>query len=179
MKLGQDFFDDKSSFLSLSKDLSLIVNKILRNDNLLKLLYYTEKDCLKGEKLTDAQKMGMLHKQIKIVPRILIEQECPNYIVITFDNFTPNAKNPQFRDCNINFDILCHPDHWSLGDFSLRPYKIAGELDAMFNNKKLTGIGELIFMGSGNLVVDDTMMGLTLIYRAIHGIEDKINPLVN
>lgn len=179
MKLGQDFFDDKSSFLSLSKDLSLIVNKILRNDNLLKLLYYTEKDCLKGEKLTDAQKMGMLHKQIKIVPRILIEQECPNYIVITFDNFTPNAKNPQFRDCNINFDILCHPDHWSLGDFSLRPYKIAGELDAMFNNKKLTGIGELNFMGSGNLVLDDTMMGLTLVYRAIHGIEDKINPLIN
>ena len=88
-------------------------------------------------------------------------------------------KRRVFRDCNINFDILCHPDHWSLGDFSLRPYKIAGELDAMFNNKKLTGIGELNFMGSGNLVVDDTMMGLTLIYRAIHGIEDKINPLVN
>ena len=59
MKLGQDFFDDKSSFLSLSKDLSLIVNKILRNDNLLKLLYYTEKDCFKGEKLTDAQKKGI------------------------------------------------------------------------------------------------------------------------
>jgi hypothetical protein len=30
----------------------------------------------------------------------------------------------------------------------LRPYKIAGEIDSMFNLKKLTGIGYLEFMGA-------------------------------
>jgi hypothetical protein len=36
----------RSSFLSIEKDLDLIVTKILKNENLKKLLYYTSKDCL-------------------------------------------------------------------------------------------------------------------------------------
>ena len=125
MKVGQNYFP-KSSFLSTDKDLALIVQKILNNQNLLKLLYYPQKDCLKGKDLTTQQKMSMLDKQIKIVPQIVIEENCPNYIIITFDNFKPNDTNPEFRDCIINIDILCHPDHWNLGNFQSRPHKIAG-----------------------------------------------------
>jgi hypothetical protein len=33
-------------------------------------------------------------------------------------------------------------------DFELRPYKIAAELDYMFNGKHLTGIGKLEFLGA-------------------------------
>ena len=40
MKLGQDFFP-KSSFLSVDKNLALIVNKFLENQRLCKLLFYT------------------------------------------------------------------------------------------------------------------------------------------
>jgi hypothetical protein len=36
----------KSSFLSIEKDLGIMVNMILKNDRLKKLLYYTSKDCL-------------------------------------------------------------------------------------------------------------------------------------
>jgi hypothetical protein len=36
----------KSSFLSMEKDLNLIVNKLLDNERLKRLLYYTSKDCL-------------------------------------------------------------------------------------------------------------------------------------
>ena len=176
MKVGQNYFP-KSSFLSTDKDLSLIVKKIMSNQRLLKMLYYTQKDCLNGKDLTESQIISMLDKQIRIVPKIEISQECPNYIVITFNNFTPNKKNPEFRDFNISIDILCHPDHWNLGNFQLRPHKIAGEIDAMLNDQKLTGIGTLTFMGADNLLLNDELIGLTLMYKAIHGVEDKINPL--
>jgi hypothetical protein len=33
-------------------------------------------------------------------------------------------------------------------DFELRPYRIAAELDSMFNNKRLTGIGDVEFLGA-------------------------------
>jgi hypothetical protein len=56
----------------------------------------------------------------------------------------------------------------------LRPYKIIGEIDAMFNNKKLTGIGTLQFLGCNNLVLNDQLMGLTAVYQAIHGVEDVL-----
>lgn len=176
MKVGQNYFP-KSSFLSTDKDLALIVGKIMKNQRLLKMLYYTEKDCLKAPDLSDAEIYSMLDKQIKIVPNIAIQKECPNYMVVTFDHYTPNLNNPEFRDCVISFDILCHPDHWNLGNFQLRPHKIAGELDAMFDGQKLTGIGEVHFMGCDNLLLNDQLIGLTLLYKTIHGGEDKVNPL--
>jgi hypothetical protein len=71
-----------------------------------------------------------------------------NYVIISFDNFVPNANNPEFRDNIVSFDIVCHFDQWNLGDFKLRPYKIAAEIDTLFNDKHLTGIGTLQFLGA-------------------------------
>jgi hypothetical protein len=60
-------------------------------------------------------------------------------------------------------------------DFELRPYKIAAELDSMFNNKHLTGIGELQFLGANQMILTDEYAGLCVMYQAIHGEEDKKN----
>ena len=176
MKVGEDFFP-KSSFLATDKDLALIINKLLNNQRLCKMLYYTQKDCLNAPDLTMEQKLTMINKQIKIVPKIDIDKDCPNYIIVTLDNFSPNASNSEFRDCTINFDILCHPDHWNLGNFQLRPHKLAGEIDAMLNNQKLTGIGEIHLITGSNLVLNDDLMGMSLIYQTIHGVEDQVNSL--
>lgn len=176
MKVGKDYFP-KSSFLSTEKDLSIIANKILENQRLLKLLYYTQKDCLQAPDLTDEQKMSLINDKIKIIPKLEITSECPIYIIITLDNFKPNPRNPEFRDCTLNFYIFCHPDHWNLGNFQLRPHKIAGELDAMFNRKKMTGIGTPQFSSNKNLIMDGDLMGMLMIYRIIHGVEDQIDPL--
>ena len=58
-------------------------------------------------------------------------------------------------------------------DFELRPYRIAGEIDSMFNNKRLTGIGTLQFLGANKIVINDEFGGLTLMYQAVHGDEDQ------
>ena len=91
MKVGQDFFP-KSRFLSVDKDFALITQKILSNPKLLKMLYYTEKDCLKAKDLSPEQAQSMLHKQIKIIPRITIDKECPINIIITMDAFPDYTK---------------------------------------------------------------------------------------
>ena len=174
MKVGEDFNRPESSFLILEKDLNRIAKLMLTNPRLLKLLYYREADAQSKPNLTEEQKLGLINKEIKIIPKLDIDKECPIFVVISFDNFLPNASNPLFRDCTVNFDILCHPDHWNLGNFQLRPYKIAGELDAMFNMRKMTGIGELNFLGANNLVLNDQLMGLTLMYRSIQSTEDVI-----
>ena len=174
MKVGDNFKPLDSSFLILEKDLEKIAQKMLSNPRLLKLLYYTDETCLSKPVLDVTQKLSLINKQIRIVPKLDITKECPIFVVISFDNFTPNATNLQFRDCTVNFDILCHPDHWNLGNFQLRPYKIAGEIDGMFNNSKMTGIGTLQFLGANNLVLNDQLMGLTLIYRSVQSVEDKL-----
>lgn len=176
MKVGQDYFP-KSSFLSTDKDLSTIFERIMGNQRLLKMLYYTQADCLKAKDLTQPEIFSMINKQLKIVPKLEIDELCPIRLIVTLDNYRPNKKNPEFRDCTLNFYILCHPDHWNLGNFQLRPHKIVGELDAMFNKQKMSGIGTPQFLTSKNITLNDELMGMMVIYQVIHGIEDSIKPL--
>lgn len=165
----------KSSFLSVDKDMSIIADYLIKNDRLKKLLYYNSKDCLSRPQLTEDETLELFGKNIKIVPKLYVDGSVLNYIIISFDNFTGNRTNPEFRDNIIEFDIICHFDQWQLQDFQLRPYKIAAEIDSMLDGQRLTGIGKLEFLGANQMILTDEYAGLCLMYSAIHGEEDKIN----
>ena len=167
----------KSSFLSMEKDASLISNMLLRNERLKKLLYYTTPDCLDRKILTEDQSLELFGKNIKLVPKLYVDNSVLNYIILSFDNFTPNMTNPEFRDNIIEFDIICHFDQWQLKDFQLRPYRIAAEIDSMFDEKHLSGIGLLHFLGANQMILTNEYAGLCLMYQAIHGGEDKTKML--
>ena len=162
----------KSSFLSTEKDMSLITNAMLKNERLKRLLHYTTRDALSRNNLTEDETLNLFGKNIKLVPKLTVDGSVLNYIIISFDNFTPSG-NPEFRDNIIEFDIICHFDQWQLQDFALRPYKIAAEIDSMFNGKHLTGIGELNFLGANQIILTDEFAGICLMYSAVHGEEDK------
>ena len=123
----------KSGFLSVEKDMNLLVDFMMKNERLKKLLFYTSRDCLDRPKWTVDETISLFGKQIRIVPKLEVDGAVLNYMIIRFDNFTPNFNNPEFRDNVIEFDIICHYDQWHMRDFELRPYKIAAEIDSMFN----------------------------------------------
>ena len=174
MKVGTSFKKPTSSFLIVEKDIEKIMERMLQSSRLQKLLYYTDSDCLSKPTLDATQKKSLINNQITIIPKINVTKQCPIYVIVGFTQFSPNAVNPQYRDSTVAFNILCHPDHWNLGDFYLRPYKIAGEIDTLFDNTKMTGIGEFHFLGAGELVLNNQLMGLTLLYDTIYSTEDMI-----
>ena len=169
----------KSSFLSIEKDLSIITNLMLKNERLKRLLYYTTPDAMDKPKITDDQTYELFGKNIRIVPKLVIDKTVENYVIISFDNFTLNATNPEFRDHIISFDIICHFDKWHFKDFQLRPYKIAAEIDSMIDKKHLAGIGETQFLGANQIILNDEFAGISLMYSVINGEDDKkgmLNP---
>lgn len=174
MKVENYSFPPKSSFLSTEKDTALIVREILKNERLKKLLYRNEKYCLSDQcpNLDKEETLELLDNHILLVPKLKIDKNIKTYLVISFDDFVPNAENPQYRDSVITFEVICHFDYWNLGDFQLRPYKIAGELDSMFNEKVLTGLGHVQFLGANQQNYNSEFGGLILMYSAIHGKED-------
>jgi len=105
----ENYHPPKSSFLSINKDMRLLVDKFLSNDRLCKLLKYTDRDALNGKKLTVDEKINLFGKEIKIVPKLYIDKSVLSYIIISFDNFVESG-NPEFRDNIIEFDIICHFD---------------------------------------------------------------------
>ena len=162
----------KSSFLSNEKDMEIIIGKMLKNERLKRLLFYTTRDALDKPNITEDQSIELIGKNIKTVPKLYVDKDVLNYVYITFDNFSPSG-NPEFRDNIIMFDVICHYDQWQLKDFALRPFKIAAEIDSMFNKSKLTGIGELQFLGATQENYSNEFAGICLIFAAVHGGEDK------
>lgn len=169
----QNYVFPKSSFLSIEKDIDIITQRICSNKRLQKLLHYTVSNALDKPDLNEDEQIEIFQKNIKIVPKLYIDGSVLNYIILSFDNFTPNATNPEFRDNIISFDIICHFDQWKMQGFELRPYRIAAEIDTMLNDTYLTGIGKLQFLGCNQLLLNDEYAGLSLMYAAIHGEEDK------
>lgn len=163
----------QSSFLAVEKDMGLLVNHFIKNERLKKLIYYDVPNALDQPNVPQDKALEMFGKQIKIVPKLKVDKPEFCYIIISFDNFTQNMTNPAFRDNIISFDIVCHFDQWNLQNFQLRPYKIAAEIDSMFNNKRLTGIGKIQFLGANQIVLSDEFAGLTLMYETIHGYEGE------
>lgn len=181
----------QSSFLSCEKDMALILQKLFiqdkkKGEELKRLLIINTPDCLDNytseiykKKLEEMSLSKMIDEgYICISPELKMyeHEEVKSYIIISFNDFTTNATNPEFRDCTVTFDVICHVNTWNLGNYRLRPLKIVGYIDGILNKTKLTGIGTFNFLGCAELVLNDELSGYTLMFRAIHGGEDKLEP---
>ena len=86
----------KSSFLSIEKDMGIIVDRICDNERLKRLLYYTTPDAMEKPNLTDDQMYELFKKNIRIVPKLKVDNSVLNYLVIKFDNFITNPTKYHF-----------------------------------------------------------------------------------
>ena len=180
----------ESSFLSCEKDTETILRRLFiesqpHNQTLKRLLVINTKDCLTNldepiykKKLAEMNLPKLVQEgYVKLAPKIRIpeHEEIKVYLILTYDNFVPTS-NPKFRDCTIHFDIICHTDYWQMDNYQIRPLKIAGFIDGILNNAKLSGIGTLQFMGCKELVLDEVLSGYCLTYLATHSSDDLIEP---
>ena len=190
-----------SSFLSCDKDTETIIKTLFvdskpYSDILKRLLVVNKPDCLDTEntdyqKLIDSKSLGTLIEEgyIRLNPKIARTEfeNIRSFILITFDNFSPNRSNPEFRDCTVNFDIICYMDEWCLDDYKVRPLAIVGYIDGILNsltdknkltvrstgnNIKMSGYGSYKFLGCNLAVLNEDISMYTLSYRAEHFTED-------
>ena len=176
----------QSSFLSCEKDTELILNRLFVDGQqyskwLKRLLIINTKNCLnqnirKYDDIVDNYSVAdLIEKQyIRTTPRLEFNEheDVQSYILLSYDNFTTNPANNQFRDCMINFDIICHTKQWDLDDLRVRPLMITGYIDGILNLGKLSGVGETVFLGCNELILDQNLAGYTLSYQVIHFTED-------
>lgn len=178
----------ESSFLSCERDTETILRKLFiesrQHGKILKrLLVITNADCLTNTSNLEYQKIdNMTLKELIDGGYIILSPTIKNKeyeklkaaIVFSFNNFTPNGTNPQFRDCSVCIDVLCNTECWNLTDYQQRPFKIMGYIDGILNKAKLSGIGELEFMGANGPVINAKVGMFSMMYRAVHGSDDII-----
>lgn len=171
----------KNTFLSCEKDQETIWKKLFvtskpYSDKLKKLLIINTPDCLDEDEyqyqsyINTVTLKQMRDKQyLRVTPKLEFgeHEEVKSYILLEFDDFIPST-NPEYRNCTISFTIICHLDQWELDDYKLRPHQIAGYIDGLLNETKLSGIGTLQFMGASQIILNEQLGGIILRYVATH-----------
>ena len=190
-----------SSFLSSDEDILKILKTLFitskpYSDILKRLLIINNKDCLDTsnidyKKIIDNYSLGDLMEKgyLRLNPKIQrgTHEQIKTYILISLDNFSPNAESPKYIDYNINFDIICYNDAWVLDNYKIRPLTICGYIDGILNsltdqnkifnkshqsNIKLSGIGEYQILGCNYTILNQDLGMYSLMYRGIHFTED-------
>lgn len=130
------------------KDIGLNLQKIMKrlmaNDNLIKLLYYTDKDPLSNENLSEEQKESeIFEKLIKIVPRIGPKETAKSVIAIRVVDGKKNSENKEFKDVYISIESFVPLTQWMIKGTNLRPFAILGEIEESLNGKIIEGLGRM------------------------------------
>lgn len=151
-------------FAVMGENLFKVATKLVNNQRLCRLLKYQNTNPF-SEEYEDVEGIDLLHKQIIIVPKFPEDGiEC-SFVVAVFDNFTVNPSNNDFKLTRIRFDVVCPYTEWIIDENSLRPYLIMEEIDKMFNQSKMSGIGTLQFTHSTPLVLSPQIGGYSLYYQ--------------
>lgn len=128
----------------LGLNLQKIITRLQTNQNLLKLVYYTSKDPLNEQDLTDEQiKNEVYNKLIKIVPRIGYKETAQSMISMRVVRGRNNPENGEFRDFEIDIEVFVPLTQWFIKDSNLRPFAIMGEIHKSLNNKTINGLGKM------------------------------------
>lgn len=159
-------------FAVMGENTFRIANKLMQNQRLCRLLKYPTKNPFKEidpstkKEQPNVNGLELINKQILIVPKVFDDStEKMSYVVSVFDDFTVSALNPEFKYSTIRFDIACPYDEWLLNERSLRPYLIMEEIDKIFNQTKLEGIGNLQFARADNLTLSPWIGGYSMKYK--------------
>ena len=129
----------------LGVNAQLIVKRLLANQNLLKLLYYTDEDPLSHEDLTAEQIQDeVFEKLVKIVPRVGPKETAHSVIAIRIARGRGLITNKEFKNVNISIEIFVPMTQWIIKNTNLRPFAIMGEIQESLNGKKIEGLGKMV-----------------------------------
>ncbi len=128
----------------LGPNLQKIVTRLLTNQDLLKLLYYTDKDPFAGTDLTQEQiQEEIFEKLVKIVPRVGPKETAHSLISLRVVNGYTDSKNEEIRNFSIGIEVFVPLTQWIIKDANLRPFCIMGEIQKSLNGKHINGLGKI------------------------------------
>jgi hypothetical protein len=133
----------------LGPNLIKVAKKLLKNQDLLKLLINTDLDPLNKEKHPDIiDGSTILHKNIRVIPLLQAEEvTTESTIVLLFRSGTPNSTNAENENLSLLVSVYCPFKEWAITGDTMRPFAIMSEVRKSLQNKRINGLGEIRYEG--------------------------------
>lgn len=154
----------------MGENLQQIMKRLLSNQNLLKLLYYTDKDPLNKQDITDDQiKKEIFEKLVKIVPRVNPKEREGAESIVSFRVVRGRkiSSNSEFSNITISFEVFVPLTQWIIKDVSLRPFLIMSEIQKSLEGKTIEGLGRIEFGGFDLNFLTDEMSCYEMIFNFV------------
>lgn len=128
----------------IGENLQKVMKRLMANDNLVNLLYYTDKDPLNQPPLTEDQKKEEVYeKLIKVIPRVGPKETAHSIIAIRVVSGSKLNSNTEFKNVKIGIEVFVPLTQWIIKDTNLRPFAILGEIEKSLDGKKINGLGKM------------------------------------
>lgn len=128
----------------IGENLQKIIKRLMANDNLVNLLYYTDKDPLNQPHLTDVEKQEKIfEKLIKIVPQVEPRDDEKSVIAVRVVGGNKLGSNVEFRNIKISIEVFVPMTAWIFKNTNLRPFAILGEIEKSLQGKSINGLGKI------------------------------------
>ena len=128
----------------LGKNLQTIVNRLVANDDLVKLLHYEDENPLEHPALTKEDKQKeIFEKLIKTVPRVGTKDTAKSVIVVYVQKAGRIPGNKEFKNVAILVDVIVPLTQWYIMDENLRPFAILGQIQKSLDDKTINGLGKI------------------------------------
>ena len=133
----------------IGANLIKIAKKLLDNQNLCKLLVNTDLDPLNPiTHPNNIDGISLLHKNIRVVPLVTAEdQTTETKIVLLFDGGEVNRSNSDNENLSLLINIYCPFKEWNITGDTLRPFAIMSEIRKSIQDKRINGLGEIVYRG--------------------------------
>lgn len=148
----------------LGINLQKICSRLMANDNLVKLLNYTELDPLNMPALTDKEKQLIFNDLICIIPRVGTREDSRSTIAIYVPKAIGLSGNSEFKNVTIAIDIFVPLTQWIIKDSNLRPFAIMGEIQNSLRGKTVNGLGRIEGGDFDLILLTDEMSGYRQIF---------------
>ena len=128
----------------IGENLQKIVKRLMANDDLVNLLYYTDKDPLSQPHLTEEEKKEkVFEKLIKIVPVVEPREDEKSVVVVRVIGGNKIGSNTEFRNIKFSIEVFVPTTAWIFKNTNLRPFAILGEIEKSLQGKSVNGLGKI------------------------------------
>ena len=128
----------------IGENLQKIVKRLMANDDLVNLLYYTDKDPLSQPHLTEEEKREKIfEKLIKIVPVVEAREDEKSVVAVRVIGGNKMSSNTEFRSVRISIEVFVPMTVWIFKNTNLRPFAILGEIEKSLEGKTVNGLGKI------------------------------------
>lgn len=130
------------NFNELGENLVDIAKRLLANQDLCKLLIWSDENPLSHPDIEDTKEL--LHKRIKILPKVEPQEDSQSTIVLLFNNGFANSSNSEFKTINLLIYVYVPLEKWIINSSQLRPFAIMSEIQKSLHGKQVKGLGKLL-----------------------------------